>query len=362
MKRPALACSLALTLGALVLPACGKKKSTGSPRGDAGATAAAAVDAGAAPVDPKSLGPAGPGGTTTASAPAAVSKAAVVEDVIASAQSESAALGTNTPAIAANAVGLKKDEIQDAGDFLLTIDPDPTPTRTAVGKVLAATLDGLNKVVKLPRDIPVRLGKCGRVNASYFPDSHSIVVCDEMSDLLGEMFSMYKEETDARRSTLGAMLFIFLHEMGHGLIDQFQLPSTGREEDAVDQLATLLLIAGGKDAVKVALDGAEAWLAIKVTRGDTSEDYWDEHSLDEQRFYNIVCLIFGSNPDEYTYMVLDGDLPRPRAMRCKDEYKKNYAAWDRLLTPYMGGAGTNPPASPQPSTQPAPPPAEPPTP
>jgi len=321
----------ALLLAALVLAGCPKKKSKPPP------PVGAAPGADAAPVmadvDPKSLGPGGPGAAAPAES-AAVSKAAMVEDVVASEQSEMAALGKNTPAVAA-ATGLPKDDVEDKGDFILQIDPDPTPLRLALGKVLDATLKGLNGVVKLPRDIPVRMGKCGRVNATYYPDSHSIVVCDEFTELFHEMFSMYKDGDDVMRSTLGAMLFIFLHEMGHGLIDQFQLPSTGREEDAVDQLATLLLIAGGKDAVKVALDGAEGWLALKVTRGDDAEDYWDEHSLDEQRFYNIVCLIFGSNPDEYTYMVLDGDLPRPRAVRCKDEYKKNYAAWDRLLTPYM---------------------------
>ena len=40
----------------------------------------------------------------------------------------------------------------------------------------------------------------------------------------------------------GGTLGIFFHELGHGLIDMLQLPVTGREEDVVDEFATMLLL------------------------------------------------------------------------------------------------------------------------
>src|SRR5215213_9965570 len=39
----------------------------------------------------------------------------------------------------------------------------------------------------------------------------------------------------------GAMMFVFFHEFGHMAIDLLKLPSTGPEEDAVDEFSTLIL-------------------------------------------------------------------------------------------------------------------------
>ncbi|MBI5001896.1 hypothetical protein HZC31_00760, partial [Candidatus Woesearchaeota archaeon] len=52
---------------------------------------------------------------------------------------------------------------------------------------------------------------------------------------------------------IGIDAYIFLVP-GHALVDVLELPITGKEEDAVDQLSTLLLIYGGWD--QAALRGA----------------------------------------------------------------------------------------------------------
>jgi hypothetical protein len=58
--------------------------------------------------------------------------------------------------------------------------------------------------------------------------------------------------------------------------------------------------------------------------------------------YNIVCLIFGSDPKKYGDFVNSGTLPMERAMRCPDEYAKIKKAWEKLLQPHLtNGAALN---------------------
>jgi Putative metallopeptidase len=71
-----------------------------------------------------------------------------------------------------------------------------------------------------------------------------------------------------------------------------------KEEDAVDQLATLILIEGSEDGEKAVLDASIQYLAEYQAQGKTpltKEAFADEHSLNAQRFYNLLCRVYGHN-------------------------------------------------------------------
>ena len=55
---------------------------------------------------------------------------------------------------------------------------------------------------------------------------------------------------------LSATLNVFLHELGHGLIDVFELPVPTAEEQAADSLAAMMMIMDSKEATKMAMTGA----------------------------------------------------------------------------------------------------------
>lgn len=114
-----------------------------------------------------------------------------------------------------------------------------------------------------------------------------------------------------------ALTFYTLHEIGHALIDIFMLPITGREEDVADQMATFLLI-GGKDGM--ILDAAESFYTDLSTIQVEDLPFEDEHSLDPQRFYNILCWTYGSDTKNYQYLVDDKLLPIERAEVCENEF------------------------------------------
>jgi hypothetical protein len=63
--------------------------------------------------------------------------------------------------------------------------------------------------------------------------------------------------------------------------------------------------------------------------------FWDEHSLDAQRMYHILCLIYGSNPQLYGELVGEDALPKTRADRCPGEYQQRQRSWERLLDAHV---------------------------
>ena len=107
-----------------------------------------------------------------------------------------------------------------------------------------------------------------------------------------------------------ALTFYTLHEVGHALIDILALPITGREEDVADQMATFLLI-GGKEGM--ILDAAESFYTDLSTIQVADLPFEDVHSLDPQRFFNILCWTYGSDTKNYQYLVDDQLLPTDRA-------------------------------------------------
>ena len=123
--------------------------------------------------------------------------------------------------------------------------------------------------------------------------------------------------------------FTLLHEMGHMLIHELKLPVLGREEDAADQLGFmgLFLIYDRQqtpDFPMRLLDVADYWrLEWQRDKAPAEEiQAWDSHALDEQRFYNMACLAYGSDPKNLEWIIEMTGLPEERAFYCQDEYEQ----------------------------------------
>lgn len=195
----------------------------------------------------------------------------------------------------------------------------------------------LAKQLRLPQDLPVSFEECGEDNAFYNPETRSITMCYELFYVLGTIFAdPNSTDEEVGQAMIGAAFFIFLHEFGHGLVHLLDLPITGKEEDAVDDLATLILINAGEQMAAASAIGHFGSLADQYESGSTEElAFWDEHSLSAQRVYSIACLLFGSDPESFAELVGDDGLPEERAARCPDEFRQKSRAWDKLLEPHL---------------------------
>ena len=136
------------------------------------------------------------------------------------------------------------------------------------------------------------------------------------------------------------ILGIFYHELGHALIDVFEVPIFGQEEDAAD-VASILLIDQLFDpevALDLAYDVASGFWAEAEAGASAGVAYWDTHGPDAQRFYNTVCLFYGGDPEARDDFAADMDLPEERAETCPEEYDLAMESWGAVFDD-AGGTG-----------------------
>lgn len=230
----------------------------------------------------------------------------------------------------------------DKGDFKVGFSPKTkakNPKKVIpkeFRELLQETADSLNKIIALPYDVYLNFDECGQANAFYSSDTKEITMCYEFLVDFAEAFSTISEDEDQIADMVGgATVFFFFHELGHCLIDVWDLPATGREEDAVDQLAMVILLDGTPEGQNMVLNGAR-FFALNSEEGEAGNlAFWGVHSFNQQRFYDILCLVYGSNPVNNKKFISENLLPRDRAGGCSQEYKRVDRAWERLLTPYL---------------------------
>lgn len=130
------------------------------------------------------------------------------------------------------------------------------------------------------------------------------------------------------------VVFFLYHEAGHMLISELGLPVLGREEDAVDMLATLLLLHGETEAADQALvDSVDGWILSSQARIDDGEeeDLSGAHALDEQRAYTMTCLMVGKDADMFQESADDLEVSDDRRAECEGEYRLARDSWFGLL-------------------------------
>ena len=159
------------------------------------------------------------------------------------------------------------------------------------------------------------------------------------------------------------LIGILYHELGHAMIDILQLPVLGQEEDAVDVLTILLIdeLFDEEDAVELAYEVAFGYIGgengdpddeDEDDEEDEDEDdsddedeedewedespYWSVHGSGDQRFYNTVCLFYGSETDDREEFAEDMELPEERAEKCEAEYDLAYRSWGPILDGISG--------------------------
>lgn len=199
-------------------------------------------------------------------------------------------------------------------------------------------INELNDYIEMPIDVPIIFGDCGEENAFFDRNENRIIICNEMILLMERIFiSQGMTGDDLEIAVANATFSILLHEVGHSLVHILDLPITGSEEDAVDQFSVASLMNFEDLSQDAMIHFASFWGGLsQLTETDASQlPFWGVHSLSAQRFYNILCLTFGSDPETFGYLVEQGILPDSRAGGCSDELDRVLYAWSRLLEEHV---------------------------
>jgi Putative metallopeptidase len=130
--------------------------------------------------------------------------------------------------------------------------------------------------------------------------------------------------------------------LGHVLIAEMHLPLLGREEDAADTYAALRVLAFGTSFSEHELaQAAQGWFLNDRRDQEIGEKslYYDEHNLSQQRAYQILCLMVGSNPDKFKGLADQMKMPETRQRTCKRDFAKTSEGWQMVLKPWLREPG-----------------------
>jgi putative metallopeptidase DUF4344 len=194
---------------------------------------------------------------------------------------------------------------------------------------------------RLPVDLTLRTIGCnGVANAWYMPGV--ISVCYEY---VSEIFANLSRGSallgiTSAEAVIGQVFYVFAHEMGHAVYDLLKVPVLGPEGDAADFFAAYLMLQFEHDQGRRLIIGA-ANAYNQYLRSPTVTvplaAFSGAHSPPAQRFYNLVCLAFGSDASATVFgdLVEHGYLPPDRARRCAREFAQLSSAFGQLILPHI---------------------------
>jgi hypothetical protein len=215
--------------------------------------------------------------------------------------------------------------------------------------VLERTAEWTNEVVALPHDLEVRVtddvpegvtdqvtqpdGRTIFIPGAWLTDTHELH--KKIVEDVNRPAVFPKEKFNADDLNVLTNQYIFGHEMGHALTRHLMLPLTGFEEDAADGFASFYNVnEEGSDPVIAAAMFFDEFARMQ---GDpTMEQFASDHPITQQRVYNFLCLLDGSDPQKWQGPLVDeGYLPESRAPLCPMEWAQLNYGWWTVLEPHF---------------------------
>jgi hypothetical protein len=212
-------------------------------------------------------------------------------------------------------------------------------TRTVPG-ALGPTSTALGRTFLMLAALAVSFLSCMSAFAPARGDAPSELQnrIDAAADML-QRDPVFGAVSEARRREtiqfiIGNLLFVLLHETGHALITEMGLPVLGREEDAADAYASIAILSMKDDFSNgVLTEAAKGWFYSE--RRDRMEGepvvYYDAHSLSQQRAYQIVCYMVGSDPERFAALAEETGLPEDRRSTCQGDFSNADWSWNIVL-------------------------------
>ncbi len=138
----------------------------------------------------------------------------------------------------------------------------------------------------------------------------------------------------------GATIAVLLHEVGHAVIDIYDLPTVGEAEVNADDFAGIFIagLAGNDDNAHYIASAVADFYLSYIGQAQTTVDgkvrnfvYWDEHDMGERRAFNVLCDLFAFFPELYEEKLRVFGADYERMQRCISDNQRNKQSWDRLL-------------------------------
>jgi hypothetical protein len=193
--------------------------------------------------------------------------------------------------------------------------------------------------IRFPERITLRLVGCdGVLNAYFFKDE--VKICYEYFEYIqkytakAERFGLTPKD-----AMVGPVVEVFLHEVGHAVVQLLDIPYFGRQEDVADYFATYVLLQFAKDDARRLILGTSLLSGTEAMEEQSKAPELrllaDTHSLPAQRYFNRWCMAYGADPELFGDAIQLGMVPQHRARGCRYEWLTNEFAFKTLIAPYI---------------------------
>ncbi len=187
---------------------------------------------------------------------------------------------------------------------------------------------------RLPRPVVFTFKGCdGEDDAFYF--DYDVTVCYELAEELqwATPKKVTAEGVAPHDAVAGPFFSTALHEFAHAFFQLHETPIFGREEDAADQFAAYIILLLDKNTASRLIRGtAYAYMTeAKERKSASTIEFSSEHGIAEQRYYNVLCMAYGSDPEYFSDLISKSILPRNRAELCQDEFEQIEDAYRALI-------------------------------
>ena len=196
---------------------------------------------------------------------------------------------------------------------------------------------------RLPRQLTLEVKGCdGKVDAYYGDDTATL--CYEYIELIEQHSPKVGTPWGLTRAdaVVGAVIDTLLHEVGHAIIDMLEIPVLGREEDAADFFSAYILLQFPAEDAQRLIQGVGFLMASEakaaLEKPQNPKTFAGQHGLPAQRYYNLLCMAYGSNPVTFAEAIVRDRLPKERAEGCVEEYEMLQRAFRKLILPHVDEA------------------------
>jgi hypothetical protein len=228
---------------------------------------------------------------------------------------------------------------------LVTVNyQEPSAQEDRIGEELLvasetkAVASALAKTFELPNPLTVK-GVDGVGGGPFYnPEDNSITLPYGFAALIYRLEAESNPEESEYEigERIGAVnSFILAHEFGHALIANYDLPVLGKEEDAADAISTIVLL-NVPNGAQYAASAAAFWADFSHRQEPPAVlEYADQHSLDLQRAFDILCWTAGSSEQSFEEVAELEALPESRLETCPSEYDQLAGSMEQVLRPHL---------------------------
>lgn len=140
----------------------------------------------------------------------------------------------------------------------------------------------------------------------------------------------YPTQQQRYQATTDALLLTLLYEIGHAYILDRAIPVLGNSETTIDNFVVILLLNDIHRGDDIAINASRLFSTQALNNSNLRNNtFIQQHSLSQQRYQHILCLVYGSNPARYQRLFDSFPLAQRQQQQrqCNGIYSTTYQGW-----------------------------------